>query len=349
MNDKKDIVIANSAELLETLDAPVADSVARQVRSVIDRDAAEVVLAKRQAIFEGLSNAQRDSEAARAAFEENDTRTKTAEVRAANAKPGNGFIGIVFVLCVLVCLGAEFALTLATLPYILGFQQWSVMGVALAIAPTTAVIIMDRVLGRLVEDPWERIGTMTGHIRWLTVAVMMVSMLSLGAGNIWTVGLLADARERVTEMRHALEHKSAPPLSADQVKENRAATQKAIVAVSIFVTLDGAMFSLFGLSELRRRRDYRDAHKMAATSREVRVSSRAKLLDSESALRVAQQEWAEAEERAQVAANRFREQQLLKLEQILNTAAPLRSGHEIVTSVLTGPSTRGARTNQQAA
>lgn len=349
MNDKNDIVIASCAELLEILDAPVADSVALQVRSVIDRDAAAVVLATRHAIFEGLSNAQRDSEAALAAFEENDTRTKAAEARATNAKPGNGFMGVVFVLCVSVCLGAEFALTLATLPYILGFQQWSVMGVALAIAPTTAVIIMDRVLGRLVEDPWEHIDTMTGHMRWLTIAVMTVSMLSLGVGNIWTVGLLADARERVTEMRHALEHKSAPPLSADQIKENRAATQKAILAVSIFVTLDGAMFSLFGLSELRRRRDYRDAHKRAATWREVHVLSRAKLLDSESGLRVAQRSWAEAEEHAQVAASRFREQQLLKLEQILHTAAPFRSGKEVVTSVLTAPSARGVRTNRQAA
>jgi len=335
MNDNRKIVITNSAELMDSLMTPAADPVVRQVRSVIEADTAEVAFANRQEILERLSGAERDSEDAQAVFDDAAIKAGAAQARAAQAKPGNGFMGIVFLVCVLVCLAAEFGLTLATLPYILGFQQWSVLGIALAIAPTTALVIMDKVLGRLVEDPWERIDSITGYMRWLTTTVMLVCMVTLGLGNIWTVGLLADARERVTEMRHALEHKSSPQLSAEQIRENRVATQKAILAVSIFVTLDGAMFSLFGLSELRRRRAYRSAHKEAARLDEVQKSSRTKLLDSRSKLRVAQQEWAEADERSRIAANRFREQQLFRLEQILNGEA-LRSSREIVTSILKG-------------
>lgn len=331
------IKVRNSQEEIAGLTAPVAPPVERQLRNLIDQEAAETGLAHRDAEFERLSAARQNVVGAARSVEESEAADEKAHASAEQSKNGSGWQGALFGTAAAVCFGAEFALTLVTLPYILGLHQWSFLGVVLAIAPTTAVLVLDKVLARLVEDPWAAIDRMTkGWRKGVVFSVMTAFMIVLGAGNLWTVGLLADAREHATVMRRQTERRTPPAAVAGQAQEHRSVVKQAVWSVSIFVTLDGALFSLLALSELRRRRQYRNSHRAARVARTERDARRGQLAQAQTELASREQQWAEVDRRVQVFTGRYREERLLQLEKALATLPDPRSGRDTVTSILTG-------------
>ena len=336
------IEVRNSQQEMAELTAPVAEPVVRQLRALIEQEANETGLAHREGAFERLTGTRAKAAAAQRTAEESEVAESAAREAAARAKPGSGWQGTLFAAAGAICFGAEFALTLVTLPYVLGLHQWSVLGVVLAIAPTTAVLVLDKVLARLVEDPWEAIHqtTKTWH-RYAATAVMVCFLLVLGVGNLWTVSLLADAREHATVLRREAERKSfklAAVGAASTAKDNedRAVVKQAVWAVSIFVTLDGALFSLLTLSEMRRRRGYRKSQREAGRALAERDSRRGELTDAQSELAAREQQWLEIDERVRVWSARYREERTLQLEKALAKLPDARSGRDVVTSILTG-------------
>lgn len=348
------ISVRNSQAEIDQLIVPVAEPVVRQVRLLINSEAEETALAHRDGAQQRLAASRETAAAAVRDAAEAESADAKAQVDAGQARAGSGWLGAILCLATAVCFFAEFALTLVTLPYILGLHQWSFLGVVLALAPTTAVLVLDKVVGRLVEDPFESIHQVSkAWCRRAVLATMVVFMFGLGVGNLWTVSLLADAREHATVLRREAERKPSRAMTerpgvspVTEEADHRIAVKRAVWAVSVFVTLDGALFSLLALGELRRRRLYRKAQLKANEARAERGRRREQLANAQAQLSALEQEWNQIDERVTVWAARYREERLLQLEKALAKPPAARSGRETVTSILTGqqykPLTRAA-------
>jgi hypothetical protein len=176
------------------------------------------------------------------------------------------------------------------------------------------------------------------HTQWQRVAavtVMSLFLLGLGAGNVWTVTLLAGARERAMELKQALEADQEETLSAGTLAGDKAVIRKAILAVSVFVTLDGALFSLLGICEIRSRRDRERAHRVVAERLTERDACRSALTKCEGEMAEAEFHWQHTSDRSRTAAGRFREERLSQLAKAKRWPSPNGNGPALVNTILT--------------
>lgn len=179
-----------------------------------------------------------------------------------------------------ICFAAEFALSWVTLPFVLNVRRSSPIGVALGLAPATALLVLEVVFARLIEDPWQKLRR-AAQSRWPragAAVLMAVFLLALGAANVYTVYYLAEAREEISRVHHALLQDAEAAQTLD-----REVVRRAIILVSLVVTVDGALFALLGIRELRARglaRDLRSAEARETIAHSDLVEARAKLVES---------------------------------------------------------------------
>ena len=153
---------------------------------------------------------------------------------------------ILYLVCATIGFGAEFALTYATLPYILSVPQESILGILLSAAPASAMVVLDIVLLRVIEEPYQRRG---GAGRWsgrIRVALMAAVLLAVAALSLYMVLILADVREQTTIV-HTLVNSGASHVELDKNM-----LKWAIRAVSAMVAVSGGVFLLYGLLGLGR-------------------------------------------------------------------------------------------------
>lgn len=329
--------IEDSGQLIQSLQPPVDKEQEQHIRAVIEVEAEAAGHAQTGADSRRLTEARSSLDRSRVRLDESSGKLIDAESAEKQAPHGSVVQGVIFGFCALVCLGAEFTLTLVTLPFLLGIRQWSVLGVTVALAPATAVIILDKVMGRLIEDPWQRLRSAM-HTRWQRVsaiAVMALFLLGLGAGNVWTVTLLADARERAMELKQALESDQEEALTKGVLAGDKAVIRKAILAVSVVVTLDGALFSLLAICEIRSRRHQERAQRAVAERLAERDACRSALTKCEGEMAEAEFHWQQASDRSRMAAGRFREERLSQLAKAKRWPSPNGNGPALVNTILT--------------
>jgi hypothetical protein len=348
MTEPKTVVhiqVDNSRALIESASVPLGDAVTKRIEAVIESEARDVTAAIVSSIHAEFYAASAATDMAHKALADDEARLARSEADRAGHPGGSAFLSALFGLCAAACLSAEFTLTLVTLPFILGIRQWSYLGITLALAPATAVIILDKVFARLVEDPWRafRNDTAKRTRRVSSIAVMVLFLACLGAGNIYTVITLADAREHATELRRALESGNDAQLTPEKLAVHRAAIKVAILAVSVFVTLDGACFSLFALLEFRQVRAASTASRLVDRLRAKRDADR-------DAARKADAELARTERRLEIAnelgaieADRYRSERFFRLAEARMRSAAPRSNADLVMSILTRRAANGSR------
>ena len=147
----------------------------------------------------------------------------------------------------LMALVGEYALTWSTLPALLMIEKDSLLGLALGIIPVAAAKALERPLGRLFQllTYWNRSSRL-----WLqSVALSLELLLILGIvwSNYAMVRSLAPAREEAMKVMQCLESGACTDATV-----NHQIIYQAILAVSLVVVLDAALFFLMIDEEYRR-------------------------------------------------------------------------------------------------
>jgi hypothetical protein len=340
MNQKtvSEVRLDNSRSLIESASVPIGDGAAGRIEELIESEARDIKSAMVASVQAELHTARSDAALADAARIEDAARLEVAESDRIGLEGGSRLHSLLFAVCATACLSAEFTLTLVTLPFILGIRQWSFIGVTLALAPTTAVIILDTVLGRLIEEPWRSLRHNAGRglRRCAAISIMALFMGGLGAGNIYTVVALAEAREHAMEMRRALESGRDDLLTPEKIAAHRVAINMAILAVSVFVTLDGAYFSMLALIEFRKFRAVNAADRLVKRLRSDRSVTREASRIAEAALAMAESRWEASDELGNIEADRYQAERMFRLAEARSRTAPERSSADLVKSILSG-------------
>jgi hypothetical protein len=160
---------------------------------------------------------------------------------------------------------------------------------------------------------------------WLTV---------LAVGNLYVVILLADAREEASLIYQRLTDTEAEITT--ETGRDSLVVKKAILTVSVMVTLDGALLLLLGLNETRRCWQFTKAHTTVVSLRVKRQSLRQQWLHSEAHVKVCEHNYKNAQERAKLAEMQYKGQRHYQLEQALNAFIRARKASELVDDILLG-------------
>jgi hypothetical protein len=293
--------------LVDTLPAPLTAATREHLEEALELEARQVERAFRQRTLEEVETAGAEFATARREAAECDGRLSewTARLAVCEQSPHGGWLRTaVFALCAIACFAAEFALTWETLPFLLDVRKYSWLGVALGLAPTTALLILDVVLARLLEEPWQRLAQPGAQSPWQRRAVrtlMALFLVGVAWGNVQTVLYLAEAREEAAKQKAVDGIAALKPVEVDT-----GAILRAILAVSLVVTVDGAMFFLLGLQDGRRLGQLARARlRCRSLARESRKLASGR--DSaEARLAVKRNAWDGVKDGAELAAGRFR-------------------------------------------
>ncbi|MCK4303624.1 MAG: hypothetical protein KAY24_05235, partial [Candidatus Eisenbacteria sp.] len=221
-----------AAEVIANIGYPPSPKRLEDLKALIDAESRQVALdcIEREKTEHAMALRERD----RLSRESEETHQKLTEEekRRANAPRGSVVRAAIFGGCAVACFLAEFALTWYTLPFVLNIRQHSILGVMVALAPASALAILEVIIARLFEHPWQsaQSAMSTSRMKRATaVGAMVVFLLVLGAGNVTTVIYLAQARENAALVRQYHEQGG----SAEQVELDTERLQRAIVAVSL--------------------------------------------------------------------------------------------------------------------
>jgi hypothetical protein len=225
--------------------------------------------------------------------------------QAAAAEPANGnWLKVaIWSLCALACFAAEFVLSWNALCYVLNVPHSSILGVLLGLAPPSALAVFEIVLARLFEEPWQKARALAGSRRAVTAAAMYLLLSALAVGNVITIVHLAKAREEA--LRVAREYGN-PDSGDETVSVDQAAIDRAVLWVSLVVSLDGAVFLMLSLQEgvsWRRRLRLKNADRAAKA--ECR-SLEAEWAGLRAQVESARHAFAAVDEKSSLAADRYR-------------------------------------------
>jgi hypothetical protein len=308
---------AGVEDVLAGIHAPIAPAVEKQAREAIRLEAQRL----KQHYRELKSAELHQSEAREATAGEirEQTRARLGEAEQALAAGAAGLlaVGLLALACFAACFGAEYVFNAAVLPWLLGLRPGSVLAVALGIAPATAPLILDRILPRLfqLEDPAARVTATATASRTAQRIVTVLFLLAVIFSTLGSIYLVADCREVASILANR-----------DTVTEIGAAQQHvirlAIVALSVVLCINGALFYLFGASEVRkwwmRETARQNARKARAADAEAHAAHTAAASDLDSK----REAWEHVAEAAETAGEVYQARNLLRLAVLAQPAAP---------------------------
>jgi hypothetical protein len=304
-------------DVLAGVHPPVAPAVEKQAREAIRLEAQRVKRHYRE--LKSLELHQSEAREAAAGMRREQTRTRLAEAEQTLAACAAGLvvIGLVSLACFAACFGAEYVFNAAVLPWLLGLRPGSVLAVALGLAPATAPVILDRILPRLfqLEDPVVRVTAAATASRTAQRIVTVLFLLAVVCSTLGSIYLVADCREVASILANR-----------ETVTEIGAAQQHvirlAIVALSVVLCINGALFYLFGASEVRKwwmrdtaRREAANARAADAEAYEAHTAAASDLSSKRAA-------WETVAEAAELAGEAQQARDLLRLAALAQPPAP---------------------------
>lgn len=318
-------------EIIDSLAPPCSDRELRRIVEKINAEGNQVGTAYRQEKLSELESARADKNLLDARAQEYCSRLEKGEreLQAMQVSRGSVILAAILLACVIACVVADFAPTWNTLPYVLEIKKYSIEGILLALAPAVAVAILKIVIGTLVWDRWyaarshpSRAVRIAG---WVLIAAFM---LPVGGVTIYTMSIIAPAREEVVKARRNLGlMEGEKPEPVDMKKIDRA-----ILWVSITAAVNGALFFLIGMKELN------TAYwRILLTVLFLRVRQRSlkeKQLQAGARLNALQEAWEHIDERVQEVIEAYRSRLLILLERALRRPPQLRPYLQRVNEIL---------------
>jgi hypothetical protein len=317
------VPLQSSKHIIDRATYPMPAEERQHIERLVEEESETVASAYLEKVSRELQDAiaARDSLASLRERSREDLEAAEERSREADREPPSSWIkALIAAFCAAACFVAEFVLTWHALTWLLNVERDSPLGILLGLAPPCALAVLELVVARLFEEPWRKLRPPYEMPRWrrvLTVTSMVLLLTGLAWGNVHTILLLAAAREEAAKSQHLPVEdqwdESAAPAMIDQV-----VVSKAILAVSVCVTVDGAVFLLIALLEsqaLWRRRQARRAvaHCRAQADRVEMEHRRAG--GSVASLEEGRDRW-DADSRS--LAERFRSQCLYELDSNVN-------------------------------
>lgn len=312
---------------LKNLTAPLSEDTRQRALQLIASLTDRVRGAFRAMVFERLQTAEAEERLVKSRLEENERQITVSEEKLKPHAGGSFVKGMLSLLCFVACFLAEIVFNRAVLPWLLSISPETALGIALAVAPATAPIILDVLIKHLfdIEDPWVGLRTTvfspSGQRARRALSILFI-VAATGA-NLTAIWLLADCREVTSKFMGQEMTVALNP--ADEHK-----IQLAIQSLSIVLCVDGALFYLLGLHELRgwegRRKLRRAVLVLRSKFEELQTAhSRAAAV-----LAVRQAEWNRVDADAQSAAHEYELRQHLRLAEIAAQRGPAQTAQQRV-------------------
>jgi hypothetical protein len=307
-----------AANLLPDLKLPLRTEARESFVAILDAECGQLRRAVTNQEYSTMRNAEADAElaaarlqGARAALEQAKTAADAADRR------GSWLKIVIWAVCASACFAAEFVLSWNALCFVLNVEKFTVLGVLLGLAPPSGLAVLEVVIARLFEDPWQELRFSAASTRRTFVRVAMaVLLLALAAGNGITIWHLAKAREVAVQLEDVLNRNLAPDATEKELaKLDRTAIDRAVLWVSLLVSIDGAIFLLLSLGagkEIHNRR-IADRELAKARSEHARLETEAAKTSSEAD--AVHESWKIVNEKAEGDAERYRAYCLYLLSQ----------------------------------
>jgi hypothetical protein len=274
------------------------------VLRVVEAECGQIARSVVQDLHSSLQAAEGDGELLHARVAHARELLSKAEEEAVEGPRNASWLRIaIWSLFAIACFAAEFVFTWTALCFVLNVQRFTVLGVLLGLAPPSGLAVLEIFLARLFEEPWQRLRRASASGKKLAMNMAMASLLiALALGNGLMIFHLAKAREEAAKLQRIL----SDPDSAGDSGIDQEAIDRAIVLVSILVSVDGAVFLLLGLAEgsvlaFRSRQQRRITERRTRCERLEAAEAAAKA--KAAALR---EDWETVAEKAALAAERYR-------------------------------------------
>lgn len=335
--ESEHIRLESATSLIDAISHPLDPDAEHSLRAIVQQESEALAAACREhessqlheaLAARDLARAQRDSGRARVA--EAEACCREAEQRGATASWTRVAISS---FCAAACFCAEFVLTWHALTFLLNVPKYSVLGVLLGLAPPSALGVLELVLLRLLENPWHSVRAAVGVSLWRRAAAataMFVFLAGLAWGNVYTILLLAGAREEAARAQHTLLRNDGEPPPV----VNRDAITRAVLAVSVCVSIDGAVFLLLALQEGRQAFAVRGARHALGLARRRQDSLDEACARAEAAAAVRSEAAREYQAVAVAVAERFRQQCRFRTAQKIAAVKLARSTGQTVEEAL---------------
>jgi len=323
---------AGIAALAESLPKPVSAAAAQMVRDKIDAQAELVKVANAGKLLREWEAAKAVTKSALGACEKHLRWHEEALREFAAVEPAHLLRIVIWGFCALICASAEFALTWETLPFILNVAKRTFLGVMLGAAPAAGVAVLEVGIAAVLAACSRVMLQQMDSSRLRKCAAWGLLALSIGlliGGNVYTVRILADAREEVAKVRRNLERQDGEA----EAEVNQGVIKEAIVAVSVAVTIDGAIFLMLLMEDFKRldRRVKIGIRIALMRRREGRLHNALHQAEAEEKYR--EQRWGAREEFLKAVVEEYRQECLLELQRALDQKTARRSLAEVVNDI----------------
>jgi len=316
-------------EVLAGVHAPVLPGVEKQAREAIRVETERVKQRHREVKGLAFRHAETREHLAGALAEKARALLAEGERALAACPPRCLAAGLVALACFAACFGAEYAFNIAVLPWLLNLRPGSALAIALGIAPATAPVVLHSILPRLfqLEDPVERAVAAASASRTAHRAVTVLFLLGVVVSTIGSIYLVAQCREVASILAN---RETVTEITSAQHQ----VISSAIVALSVVLCINGALFYLYGASEVRgwwardaATRELARLRRECDAACELRGAALAEFASSRA-------EWECVEEGAAAAAAAFQARKLLQLAAMVERPEPQISSWERVNEVL---------------
>lgn len=320
-------------DAINSLQQPPSDEEAAEINKLIDLEAEQVATATREAEHTEYVKARKAKELAGAEEQENRSRLDAVTRVVANLRdsPGDLLMAVIALICITAAVVSEFEVSRSGLCYVLGIKQHSFAGIMLGASATTALMALKIVFAVLIWEPWQAARVdpaKKGRIaRW---AVAIGFFIFIGLLTIHTVARINEARSQANRAKaHAEQIVDGGEEPVDMKK-----VDQAINAITLCLVINGALFCLIALSELKRISAYwRSLFLLTYLRlRHRRLVRKAAWTDAQLAVKEAV--WSQIEERAQKSADHYRTRLNLLLQQAAQRRSRPRANRDLVHELL---------------
>jgi hypothetical protein len=315
-------VLTDVTKEIRAAEAPVSSAMQEKLTSRIDSAVQALAPINEQEWWQSLQTAIAVHQLATSDYQESEDEMRAAHAELKSHSLAQLIRFVVCLLCWFTCIAGEFAITYSTLPFLLDIPEDSFLGVAISAVVVAMLTVVEWGIARVLEEPWSRASdaahAMSGVLRAAISSIMVVFVVVLLAGNVYTVQLLSPAREEAMKLRENLTNQNtAPPAPVDQPTIDRA-----ITAISVAVVIDGSILFLALLADLRsldrRMRARLQLWRLSRRLPELRNA----MLQAQAAEAVQQRQWDERVSRIAALQAEFRDRCMCELQAAMERKPP---------------------------
>jgi len=298
-----------AANLLSDLKFPLRTEARESLLAILDAECGQLRRAVTNQEYSTMRTAELDAELATTRLQIGRVVLGQAKTAADTADRRGSLLKIlIWALCASACFAAEFVLSWNALCFVLNVEKCTVLGVLLGLAPPSGLAVLEVVIARLFEDPWQELRASAQSTRRTAVRLSMaLLLLALAAGNGITIWHLAKAREVAAQLEAVLDRSLTPDETEKEMANiDRTAIDRAVLWVSLLVSIDGAIFLLLSLGAGKEIHNRRIADRDLARARSEHARLETEAARTSAQADAVHESWKAITEKAEGDAERYR-------------------------------------------